>query len=120
MLNQRAGNDLTRTDQAAIGAAATQTKTMAPTAPTPVAAAIPAANGQKRKLTFKEKTALQTLPKTIEALQQQIARHQTELSDAQLYTRNPKRFADVSMMLASAQAKLATAENEWLELEMAQ
>jgi hypothetical protein len=34
--------------------------------------------------------------------------------------RNAKRAADVTAMLGSAQAKLAQAENDWLELEMAQ
>jgi ABC transport system ATP-binding/permease protein len=117
MLAQRSGQDLARTDMVPVA----QTRTMAPTAPTPVAAPpAPTAPGVKRKLTFKDKEALKMLPKTIESLQEQIARHQKELSDEGLYRRNPKRFGDVSMMLGSAQEKLAKAENDWLELEMMQ
>jgi ABC transport system ATP-binding/permease protein len=121
MLNQRSGTDLSRTDNVNVGSGP-QARTMVPTAP-PVATVpepVALAPGGKRKLTFKDKHALATLPKTIEALQGQIARHQAELADGTLYNRNPKRFADVSLMLGSAQEKLAQAENDWLELELAQ
>jgi ABC transport system ATP-binding/permease protein len=119
MLAQRSGTDLTRTDNVS-PATGSQARTMAPTAPTPAPAPQPDAPGGKRKLTFKDKHALKTLPKTIESLQTEIVRLQGELADGKLYVRNAKRAADVTAMLGSAQAKLAQAENDWLELEMAQ
>ena len=51
----------------------------------------PAAGG-KRKLSFNEKHALETLPKTMTALQAEIARQQKLLDDPQLFAKDRKTF----------------------------
>jgi ATP-binding cassette subfamily F protein uup len=73
---------------------------------------------QKRKLSFKEKHALDTLPARIDALTTEIANLQSKLADGTLYTKDPKAFADTTAALAKSEAKLTAAEEQWLELEM--
>ncbi|MDH7796752.1 MULTISPECIES: ATP-binding cassette domain-containing protein [unclassified Beijerinckia] len=75
-------------------------------------------SGAKKRLSFKQKHALETLPKRMEELQAQQATRQKELDDASLYARDPKRFAELSQAFAKAADKLVKAEEEWLELEM--
>lgn len=83
--------------------------------PTPGPAAPDAA---PRKLSFKDKHALQTLPARIEQLLAEIRRHQAILADPDLYARDPKRFQATSEALANAETELAQAEERWLELEL--
>ena len=78
-------------------------------------AASPAA---KRRLSFKEKHALETLPKQMAALQDEAKALNAALADAGLYGRDPKGFADKSARLATVHAELTAAEEKWLELEM--
>ncbi len=82
----------------------------------PVAAA--PASGPKRKLSFNEKHALETLPKTIAKLQAEIAKQQAVLADPALYSKDRKKFDAASTAMATAQAELTAAEDRWLELEM--
>ena len=90
----------------------------APKAEKPTAApAAPAPEQQKRKLSFKEKHALDMLPGRIMALEAEIKALGAELASPDLYQRNPKRFAEASGRLDKAQAELAAAEDEWLKLE---
>ena len=70
------------------------------------------------KLSFKQKHALETLPRRIEALQAEIATLQAALADPALFTRDPDGFAAKSKRLEAAQADLDAAETEWLELEL--
>lgn len=72
----------------------------------------------KRKLSFKEKHALETLPKRIAALQAEIAQHQATLNDAQLFSRDPAKYEAASKGLEKAGTELSAAEDQWLELEM--
>ncbi len=74
--------------------------------------------GGARRMPFKDRHALETLPARIEALQAEIARLVGVLADPDLYTRHPARFAEATTALAAAQAKLAAAEEQWLTLEM--
>jgi len=85
-----------------------------PAASTP--AASPASG--KRKLSFKEKHALETLPKEIEKLETEIKALNAALADPAFYTRDPNGFAAKSKALGDAEAKRAAAEEQWLELEM--
>jgi ATP-binding cassette subfamily F protein uup len=78
----------------------------------------PAASAAKRRLSFNEKHALETLPKTIAKLQAEIARQQKLLDDPDLYAKDRKKFEHASAAIAAAQAELAAAEDRWLELEM--
>jgi ATP-binding cassette subfamily F protein uup len=72
----------------------------------------------KRRLSFNEKHALETLPKTIEKLQGEIAKQQRLLDDPDLYRKDRKKFDDASAAIATAQTELAAAEDRWLELEV--
>jgi ATP-binding cassette subfamily F protein uup len=68
------------------------------------------------KLSYNETRALSELPKTIESLTAAIARHEATLADPALYTRDPKRFANISAELEKVRSDLAVAEERWLEL----
>jgi ATP-binding cassette subfamily F protein uup len=82
-------------------------------------AASPApAQAPKRKLSFNEKHALESLPKEIAALQLQIRALQARLDDPALYSRDPKGFNETTQALADATSQLAAAEERWLELEI--
>jgi len=76
------------------------------------------APSKKRKLSFNEKHALETLPKKIEKLQAEVASLQATLSDPNLYIRDPQAFETATARLTKAEAELAAAEERWLELEM--
>jgi ATP-binding cassette subfamily F protein uup len=71
-----------------------------------------------RKMSFKDRHALETLPAHIAALQQEVARLEAELADPALYQRDPARFAAASAALASKTSEIAASEERWLELEM--
>ena len=79
-----------------------------------------AANSQviKRKMKFKEKHALETLPKTIAALHAKASDLQAKLEDPQFYSRDRAGFEKVTTDLGETQRKLAAAEEQWLELEI--
>jgi ATP-binding cassette subfamily F protein uup len=81
----------------------------------PKSTAQPAA---KRKLSFKQKHAHETLPARIEALEAELARLQTTLADPGLYARDPAAFEKAAAALDAATADLAAAEEEWLSLEL--
>ena len=72
----------------------------------------------RRKLTFSDRHALEKLPAEIAALETAIASLQKELSDTNLYARDPDRYHDLSERLAEAEAGRAAREDRWLELEM--
>ena len=72
----------------------------------------------KRRLSFKEKHALENLPSTMEKLRATSAKLHAILDDHGLYERDPKRFGDATALLAKAEAELAAAEDQWLELEI--
>ena len=81
-------------------------------------AAQPAVQQQKRKLSFKEKHALETLPKEMDGVRAKIATLQTKLDDAGLYARDPKAFETATAEFVAAQQTLGEMEDRWLELEM--
>jgi ATP-binding cassette subfamily F protein uup len=72
----------------------------------------------KRRLSFNEKHALETLPKTIDKLHAEITRQQRRLDDPNLYAKDRKTFDEASNSMAKAQQELAAAEDRWLELEV--
>jgi ATP-binding cassette subfamily F protein uup len=86
----------------------------------PAKAAVASAEGAapKRKMKFKEKHALETLPKTMAALNQKANELQSKLDDPQFYLRDRTGFEKVTGDLAETQRKLAAAEEQWLELEI--
>ena len=80
--------------------------------------AAPPAPQAQRKLSFKEKHALETLPGLMDKLQKDIAKHEAALADASLFARDPKGFDGAIAALAKALEELAKAEEQWLDLEM--
>jgi ATP-binding cassette subfamily F protein uup len=72
----------------------------------------------KRKLLFKERHALETLPKMIVDLQAEAAKLQTQLDDPQFYARDRTAFEKTTAALGALQFKIAAAEEQWLKLEI--
>jgi ABC transport system ATP-binding/permease protein len=72
----------------------------------------------KRRLSFKEKHALEKLPQEIAGLRDALARLDLVLADPQLHARDPKAFTRASNDYGVKQKDLARAEDEWLALEM--
>ena len=72
----------------------------------------------KRRLMFKDKHALETLPKTIAKLQAEIDALQAKLADPQFYARDRAAFETATAALGELQVKIAAAEEQWLELEI--
>jgi ATP-binding cassette subfamily F protein uup len=72
----------------------------------------------KRKLSFKEKHALETLPARMEKLEAEIAKLEDKLAKPGLFNDDPDAFNKTATALEKAKASLAAAEEEWLELEM--
>jgi ATP-binding cassette subfamily F protein uup len=87
-------------------------------APVPKGAPETSKTQAKRKLSFKEKHALENLPKEIDALDMRIAALNQKLTDPGLYAKDPAAFANTTKALADAQAARDAAEERWLELEM--
>jgi ATP-binding cassette subfamily F protein uup len=77
-----------------------------------------AAKSGKRRLSFHEKHALETLPAQIAGLQVDLRRLQDQLSDPALYARDRQAFAKATESLGAMQVRLAAAEERWLELEL--
>ncbi len=71
-----------------------------------------------RKLSFKQKFALESLPKKIEAVTASIARLENNIADPAFYERDAVGFQKTIAALDKERATLAALEEEWLELEM--
>jgi ATP-binding cassette subfamily F protein uup len=71
-----------------------------------------------RRMTFKDRHALETLPGRIAALHADVERLNAALADADLYARDPAGFRATTQALEAAQTALAAAEEQWLTLEM--
>src|SRR5690606_15423005 len=70
-----------------------------------------------RKLSYKQKFALETLPKRMEAALASIGAVERQLADPDFYRRDPDAFAAATEAHDKARAELAAMEDEWLELE---
>jgi ATP-binding cassette subfamily F protein uup len=81
-------------------------------------AAASAAALPKRKLSFKQKHALENLPRRMDEMRTKIAALEAALADPGFYARDAAGFARISADLQAAQTGLVAAEDEWLELEM--
>ncbi|MFN4141037.1 ABC-F family ATP-binding cassette domain-containing protein [Aestuariivirga sp.] len=78
----------------------------------------PEAPAAPRKLTFKEKHALETLPAAMKKLEDEIGTLEARLADPSFFSRDPRGFDSAAARLSSAREELAKAEEQWLELEM--
>ncbi len=76
------------------------------------------ARAKAKKLSFKQKYALETLPGRMEALAAEIAALETRLADPNFYETDPGGFRRTAETLDDRRAELSSAEEEWLELEM--
>jgi len=72
----------------------------------------------KRKLSFKEKHALETLPGRISELETTIITGDEKLNDGDFFKRDPSGFQQTVDGLSAARQKLEKLEQQWLELEM--
>ena len=77
-----------------------------------------AAKGPAKKLSFKQKFALESLPGKMEAVSASISALENNIADPAFYERDPKGFQKTIAALDKERATLAAMEEEWLELEM--
>jgi ATP-binding cassette subfamily F protein uup len=105
MLSQRGVPDVARGEPRRSGA------------PVGKPAAAGSAKPAARKMSFKDRHALELLPAEMEKWQKEMAAHQAVLDDPQVFARDPKRFDQALAGLAKAQSGLHSAEQRWLELE---
>jgi len=86
----------------------------------PAAAAKPQAAGRdsSRKLSYKQKFALETLPVKIEEGQAKLAKIEAEMADPALFAKDPNGFAARAKTHDALKSDIETMEAEWLELEM--
>jgi ABC transport system ATP-binding/permease protein len=74
-----------------------------------------------KKLTYKDQRDYDRLPGEIERLEAEVASDEAKLSDPDLYTREPQRFAELTERIARNRAEIEAAELRWLEVaEMAE
>ncbi|SFI79228.1 ATP-binding cassette, subfamily F, uup [Phyllobacterium sp. CL33Tsu] len=76
------------------------------------------AREEKRKLSYKQKFALETLPAKIETLHAEIAALEKKLADPDLFAKNAGLFNKTVDDIAKKRHSLEAHEHEWLELEM--
>ena len=72
----------------------------------------------KRKLSFKEKRALDLLPERIDALRQDLDALELELVDPNFAAREPAAFEAATIRYGRIREELERAEDEWLALEI--
>ncbi|PCK87376.1 elongation factor 3 [Rhizobium sophoriradicis] len=78
----------------------------------------PAAAGAKGKLSFKQKFALENLPKEMSKAEAEIAKRELVMADPNLFTRDPAAFNRLAAEMEKLRAGLTAMEEEWLQLEM--
>ena len=103
MLAQRRGEDLARSTATAKATGGRAGRESDPADTRPAA---------KRKLSFKEKHALESLPAVIAKLEQEMQSFSAKLADPELYRRDVKSFDAATARLAAAQAELSVAEEQ--------
>lgn len=109
MMAQRKEQALARRQVAKVTSAATANDGAAPQAPK---------RDEKRRLSYKQKFALETLPGKIDALSKEIAVLEAKMADPELYSKNPDLFAKIAAELEKKRSESDVFEEEWLELEM--
>lgn len=83
-----------------------------------VAAPIAEAPKAKGKLSYKQKFALENLPKEIAKAEAEAAKREERMADPNLFAKDPNTFAKLAQELEKLRGDLARMEEEWLELEM--
>jgi ATP-binding cassette subfamily F protein uup len=72
----------------------------------------------RRKLSFNEKRALETLPERIDELRRDLEALERKLADADFAARKPTAFLNATKAYAELRDALAGAEDDWLGLEI--
>ncbi|MEM6902741.1 MAG: ATP-binding cassette domain-containing protein [Pseudomonadota bacterium] len=70
------------------------------------------------KLSFKDKYALENLPKQMAALGEEIGKLEAFLAAADAYDKDPEAFQKKADRLSAAKTEIEQAEEQWLELEI--
>jgi ATP-binding cassette subfamily F protein uup len=70
------------------------------------------------KLSFKQKFALDNLPKEMAKAEAEIAKREEKIADPNLFTRDPATFNRLAAEMEKLRDGLTKMEEEWLELEM--
>lgn len=80
------------------------------------AVATPAAS--KGKLSYKQKFALENLPKEMAKAEAEIGKREEKMADPNLFTKDPATFSRLASEMEKLREGLTKMEEEWLELEM--
>ena len=72
----------------------------------------------KGKLSFKQKFALENLPKEMAKAEAEIAKREEKMADPNLFTKDRKTFDKLAAEMEKLRDSLTKMEEEWLELEM--
>jgi ATP-binding cassette subfamily F protein uup len=72
----------------------------------------------RRRMTFKDKHALETLPGEIAAMQAKARALQAKLDDPEFYSRDRAGFEETAAALGRLHDDIAAAEERWLALEL--
>jgi ATP-binding cassette subfamily F protein uup len=72
----------------------------------------------KKRMTFKDKHALETLPQQIAQMQQKAKALAAKLDDPQLYERDRAAFEAASAEIGQLHSEIEAAEERWLALEL--
>ncbi|SIQ69420.1 ATP-binding cassette, subfamily F, uup [Rhizobium sp. RU35A] len=110
------------TDMMAQRKGALEEKRRAEKARTETAAATAGATAEapkaRGKLSYKQKFALENLPKEMEKAEAEIAAREAKMADPNLFAKDPASFNRIAAEMETLREKLAKMEEEWLELEM--
>ena len=72
----------------------------------------------KGKLSFKQKFALENLPKEMAKAESEIAAREHKMADPALFSKDPATFNRLAAEMEKLRGSLTRMEEEWLELEM--
>ncbi|AYD02907.1 ABC-F family ATP-binding cassette domain-containing protein [Neorhizobium sp. NCHU2750] len=72
----------------------------------------------KGKLSYKQKFALENLPKEMQKAEGEIALREKKMADPNLFAKDPTTFNKLAAEMEKLREKLTAMEEEWLELEM--
>ncbi|MBN9057503.1 MAG: elongation factor 3 [Shinella sp. 65-6] len=72
----------------------------------------------KAKLSYKQKFALENLPKEMEKAEKEIAAREAKMADPNLFAKDPATFNRLAAEMETLRDGLTKMEEEWLELEM--
>jgi len=69
-----------------------------------------------KKLSYNEKRELESLPDRIDALEKEVAEIESAMSDGSLFSKDPRKAAEMARRLPEAKAELESAVDRWAEL----